>query len=366
MIKITRDQFDNLYAQLNVPKTIDKERIFEAFEFALESADELVKTNVFGIKVPLNPINLLLYIIHEYGFFHSVNNVEDNDEVLSKIVSVALDKYFTNEHLDYRNAQYISKFSPAISTIEVYLNFVLGILKRYPQKNPQATLVLDMTIKAFSISKAIVELIITGFDTEAFSTWRTLHETECILILLRTHGEEVIKSYLKHMKYALAYRGAIESKEETDEVFSHIKEDMKALDLKSKDMKKFIEYGWLTSIKDYNADNTFKFNFRDGVERLAGLSKYSGTYEMASEIAHSSPLLIYSRPMYYHHLSLIQLYESFFRLEQVFSSIYLPLIQKDEAARYKAMRDIYYSSLQVIYNREIMLFKKITSKENNE
>lgn len=361
--KLSKEQLNQLYDQLNVPPSIPKERILEAYEFSLESAEELLKSNPFNRNIPLNPVHLLLYLVNEYGFYHTINKEEDNDESLSKIVSVALDKYFTNEHLNYRNDQYTSHFSPAISTMELYLNFVLGILKKYPQKNPQETLLLDMAVKAFSISKAIIELIITGFETEAFSTWRTLHETECILLLIDKYGEKLIQSYLKHMSYALAYRGAIPSKEETDKVFVQIKEDMKALNLKSKDMKKFIEYGWLTAIDNYDEDPKFKFNFRDGVEKLADLSQYSHIYEMASEIAHSSPLLIYSRPRYYYHLSLLRLYESFFRLEKVFSTIYLNRIEKAEADRYKIMRNVYYSTLQVIYANERKIFENLTKKK---
>ena len=199
-------------------------------------------------------------------------------------------------------------------------------------------------------------IIITGFETEAFSTWRTLHETECILTLINKHGDKVTQAYLKHMRYALAYRGAIPSKEETDAEFVKIKEEMRALDLKSKDMKKFIEYGWLSSIDNYNEDPMFKFNFRDGVERLAGLTSYSKVYEMASEIAHSSPLLIYSRPQYYYRLTVIELYESFFRLEKIFTEIYVSRIDENEAKRYMAMRNVYYSTLQVLYQNESRLF----------
>ena len=355
--KLSKEQFDAVYEQLKVPAKIDKDEIFDCYEFAYDSAVKLLENNVFSSSVPLNNIVLLLYLINEYGFYFSVTReVKDKEEALSKIVSVALDKYFTNEHLDYKNDQYTSKFSPAISTIELYLNFVLGILKNYPQKNPQETLLVDMANKAFKISKAIIELVVTGFETEAFSTWRTLHEIECILLLIDKYGETITKKYLKHMRYALAYRGALSSKEETDAEFVQIKEEMHALDLKSKDMKKYIEYGWLTAIENYNADNTFKFNFRDGVEKLAGLENYSSTYEMASEIAHSSPLLIYSRSQYYYHLTILRLYESFFRLEKVFSNIYLSRIDENEANRYKVMRNVYYSSLQVIYQNEMRLF----------
>ena len=362
-IKLSKTQFNNLYEQLRVPAQINKDEIFECYEAAFDNAQILLQSNAFGKALSLNNVVLVLYLINEYGFFFTVNGeVKDREEALTKITSIALDKYFTNEHLDYRNNQYTTKFSPAISTIEVYLNFILGILKKFPQKNPKETLLVDMANKAFSVSKAIIELIVKGFETEAFSTWRTLHEIECILILVDKYGDKVIQSYLKHMRYALAYRGAIPSTEETDAEFVKIKAEMKELDLKSKDMKKFIEYGWLTAIDNYNEDGMFKFNFRDGVEKLAGLSQYSKVYEMASEIAHSSPLLIYSHPQYYYHSTLIRLYESFFRLEKIFTELYLNRIEKEEAERYLAMRNVYYASLQIIYQNETRIFAEKIAK----
>ncbi len=362
--KLNREQFDQLYEQLRVPAQINKNEIFECYEFAFENAIKLSDNNVFGKSVPINSVALVLYLINEYGFFFSINkDVKDKDDALSKIVSVALDKYFTNEHLDYKNDQFTNRFSPAISTIELYLNFILGILKKFPQKNPSETLLVDMANKAFKISKAIIELMIKGFETEAFSTWRTLHENECILLLVDKYGDKVVQSYLKHLRYALAYRGALRSKEETDDEFVKIKEDMKNLGLKSKDMKKFIEYGWLTAIDNYNEDMQFKFNFRDGVERLAGLSNYSKIYEMASEIAHSSPLLIYSRSQYYYHLTILNLYESFFRLEKIFSELYLNRIDKQEAQRYIIMRNVYYSSLVLIHQNESRIFIEKSNKQ---
>ena len=215
--KLSREQFAQLCKNLNVPSQINEDDIFECYDLAFDNATNLLESNVFGKSQPLNNIVLILYLINEYSFYTSiVKEIKDKDEALSKITSVALDKYFTNEMLDFRNKQYTSKFSPTISTIQLYLNFILGILNKYPKKNPQETLLVDMASKAFNISKAIIELIITGFETEAFSTWRTLHETECILTLINKHGDKVTQAYLKHMRYALAYRGAIPSKEETD------------------------------------------------------------------------------------------------------------------------------------------------------
>jgi hypothetical protein len=124
------------------------------------------------------------------------------------------------------------------------------MLSRYPQGNPNETLVIDVMKKGFSMAQCIVNLLENGYETEAFSTWRTLHENECILQVLVSYGKPVMDAYVNHMKYAVAFRGGLPSKAETDEVFVKIKEGMKENDLKSKDMKRFIEYGWLSAIPD--------------------------------------------------------------------------------------------------------------------
>ncbi len=361
---LSKEQFHNVYTSLRVNPKLDENIVFEIYEYSMSGAETLNESNLFGKIVPINPLSLILYIINEYGFYldsHGITNDEINKDDLAKqkVASLALDKYFTNEHLSFQNTTKLSKYSPQISTLSLYFNFVLGILSRYKKRDPSTTLITDFLNKAFSTSKAIVELIEDGFETEAFSTWRTLHEIECILILLAKYGEKTIKSYLRHIDYSMAYRGAIPSKEETDKIFEEIKSKMKDLSLKSKDMKKYIEYGWLTSIEGAIQIEGFKYNFRDGVERVAGLESFSKTYEMASEIAHSSPLLIYSRNDYFLHLTLINLYSTFFRIEPIFSQIYLSNISKEEQERFLIMRRTYFPSIELFYKQEQNYFTKL-------
>ena len=358
---LTKEQFDIAYDNLRVNPRLDKEFIYQAYLIAIEGAEQLIKSNVLGRVVPINPIAVILYIVNDYGFYCDIRKLDpksllEDENAIQTIVCSALDKYFTNEHLSFQNNTKLSKFSPQISTLSLYLNFVLGVLSRYKKRDPKTTLLTDILSKGFSMAKAITELMVDGFETEAFSTWRTLHETECILELLMNNGQETIKSYLRHMDYSVAYKGLYGTKEETDKIFEEIKEEMKKLDLKSKDMKKFIEYGWLASIDGALTTEGFKFNFRDGVERLAGLSKYSKTYEMASEIAHSSPILIYSRSDYFLHLTLLNLLASFFRLEKIFTKIYLSSIKEEEAKRYLLLRQTYYPYLEIMFKNEEHFF----------
>jgi len=165
------------------------------------------------------------------------------------------------------------------------------------------------------------------------------------------------------MNYALAFRGMVNDKDKTDAFFAQIKEEMRSFDLKSKDMKRFIEYGWLLAVPGIDEADPVKLNFRDGLEKIAGLKRYSPIYEMSSEIAHSSPLLIYSRREYFMHLALVNVYESFFRLEKIFSDIYLRLIGDQEKQRFLLMRNIYYNQLVSLHRQEQATIRKMAASK---
>ena len=165
------------------------------------------------------------------------------------------------------------------------------------------------------------------------------------------------------MQYGIVFKKEDLSDEHGNKIFADMKEEMRALDLKSKDIKKYIEYGWLYSVPGVKEDETFKLNFRDGLEKTAGLSAYSSRYEMSSEIIHSTPMLIYSNKEYFFFITLLSLYESFFRLEKVFMSLFAKNVSKEQMDRYLAMRNVYYAQLVNIHKRELNNFKLWQNKK---
>lgn len=361
-------RFLELAEALQVPSQFDRGFLYSVFCYALEGSDTLKQANPALSKLGVDPAQLILYLVHEHAFYLACHpelkekDLFENEEYYQFLTSVAVDKYFTNQHLAYSMGSLTNPYDPSVSTMELYLNFILGMLSRYKQGDPKQTLLVDIMNKGFQMAKCVTSLLENGFETEAFSTWRTLHENECILHCLIGGGSPVIESYLRHMKYAVAFRGGLSSKEETDQTFVQIKDEMKAHDLKSKDMKRFIEYGWLYEIKDIDKIEGFKLNFRDGVERVAGLSNYSKVYEMSSEIAHSSPLLIYSRKNYFYLITILNLYESFFRLEKVFSSLFMATVGEGERERYVKLRSLYFNELLACYNMNKNRFSLLSKK----
>lgn len=369
---ISFEQFQDIYKALGVKESLDSQFLYDVYQNAMEGAKSIDEANLLGRVVPVNPIALILYIVNEHGYYLDIHPdaaqeaVIKDEKYMQMIVSIALDKYYTNEHLSYKSKTILSRFSPGISTLNTYLNFVLGVLGRYSRNQPNETLIVDIMSKGFSMARAISDLLVSGFETEAFSTWRTLHEAECILLVLTKYGKPVIDKYLLHMNYAMAFRGLAGDKEKTDAIFTQIKGEMRTFDLKSKDMKRFIEYGWLLKVSALDKAEPVKLNFRDGLEKTAGLKRYAPIYEMSSEIAHSSPLLIYSRREYFMHLALVNVYESFFRLEKIFAEIYVRSISESEKQRFLLMRKIYYGQLVSLHAQERAKMRKMAGQSKKQ
>ncbi|MCQ2771137.1 MAG: hypothetical protein MJ236_04985, partial [Clostridia bacterium] len=146
--QISREQFENILKGIGCSPKINKDILFDLFENAIVGANALSESNILGRYIPVNPVILSLYLHNEYLFYLDVNRVtnediEDDEIQLGKIVSLALDKYITNEHLNFSNENKISRFTPQISSINTYINFLLGVLKKYKEAHPNNDIIPD-------------------------------------------------------------------------------------------------------------------------------------------------------------------------------------------------------------------------------
>ena len=345
--------------------------LYDIYEISIDSIDDLTTNNIINAAF-INHTELIFYIVGEYVYSVSKRNEEEikkfiqDENILTSIASVATDKYLTLSLFRYKERKLGNTFLPPISSLNLYLNFILNILQNYHKNDPRSTLIVDLLTKSISIARCISSLLVDGYETEAFSNWRTLHECECTLVLLAKHYKEVIPAYLKHMSYAMIFKKGHSDTPEEEAIFNQLKEEMKSYNLKSKDMKKFIEYGWLYSIEEARNDESFKLNFRDGLEKLAGLSSYNERYELSSEIIHSTPMLIYSSKEYYYYLTLLSLYESFFRLEKVFMALLASSVSKEDMDKYHALKSVYYVQLVNIHKIELEAFNAWKRKIGNK
>lgn len=207
-------------------------------------------------------------------------------------------------------------YHPSVMVLRACVRFFEKINAPLAKTNPSVSLINDIFETVFRKTAGFCQMLVLGLFPDAFVAWRTLHESECIVQLLVEGGEGIRQAYLKHIAYNNFYRNQAQfTKEELDQAFLEMKTEMKGHGLKSKDMKKFIEYGWLYASPVFDpSDVHFKLNFRDGVEKLSGLQKYSAIYEGASEIAHSSSAFFYVNDAFCRDLSLCMVYETFQRI----------------------------------------------------
>ncbi|MDY0177641.1 MAG: DUF5677 domain-containing protein [Bacilli bacterium] len=355
--KIERENFDRVLTILNAPNITNHDYVYEVYSMANEAIKELVEQNILKNIQPINPVLLTGYVLGEYIYSVERKSLEekkvfeDDQEIKNQMAGVVADKYLSGDYFNYKEKRITNKFMPPMSSLDLYLNFMLNMLNTYPKNDPSSTLIVDLLIKSISLARCVVELLENGHETEAMASWRTLHECESTLLVLDRFGEAIIQKYLKHMKYGIAFKIGKNNREQTEKIFEEIKKEMKEHNLKSKDTKKYIEYGWLYGT-NVVPDSELKLNFRDGLETVAGLHQYSAIYETSSEIVHSTPMLIYSNKTYYYLLALISTYESFFRIEKIFTNLFGQKITPAQRAQYNAMRNVYYSQLIAIHRKE--------------
>ena len=171
---------------------------------ANEAIEILVKENQQIEVNTINQYDLLLYCVGEY--YYSISNLKqediskfkENEDYPSSMASVAADKYLSLSVFNHVEKKLANRFLPPASSLNMYINFMLNIVKGYKKNDPQSTLISDLLMKSLTISRCILEQLLNGYETEAFSSWRTLHECECTLILLDRFGEPLINNYLKH------------------------------------------------------------------------------------------------------------------------------------------------------------------------
>ena len=362
---LNRDDFGKVLDYLKAPSDIDADYLFEVYSISCSNIEEAIESNILQYVPTVNHIEIIKYLLGEYIYSilprntEQINAFKNNQEYKESMGSVVADKYLSLLMYGINDKRLTSSYYPPVSSLEVYITLMLNIITKINYQDQISKLIGDLLYKSLTICDCSLKMLTNGYETEAFSCWRTLHECECTLICLASFGEKTILSYFKHMNYALAFQGGIKDKEETDKVFDQLKAELKQHDLKSKDMKKFIEYGWLYSIDEFskNENNVYKLNFRDGIQQIAGLKRYSKVYELSSQIVHSTPMLIYSNKQYYYFITILNMYESFFRLESLFVPLFASRFDKTVLDRYVEMKKVYFSQLVAIHKRENEAFQ---------
>ena len=90
-----------------------------------------------------------------------------------------------------------------MSTIDLFLNFILGMLSRYKQGDPKTTLIVDILNKGFQMAKCVSTLLESGFETVVLC--QRIHQAECEACYPETDGHHVSS----HCVTVVAYFGKL-------------------------------------------------------------------------------------------------------------------------------------------------------------
>lgn len=349
-----KELYEALYAYRKYPIE-EKDYLYPIFLSTLSMIENRLKDVERYVVSQNNPLLVIDYLVYEHYSSLAmlkdeyVEEARNSTKYKNRLSLIVCDKIFFNEYVNYEPVSLISKYDTLISTPRFILNFILNQLSNLSKRKEFIDQILfDAIQKGFLLSNTIFDLLVHGSETEAFSTWRTMHEMECVIKVLYYHPY-LGDTYFLHIRYNEAFRNELEDKEEQERLIQELKEKLKKHNLKVKDLKKYIEYGWMFEIKDQETlFPDFKLNFRKGLEYVAGFTSYSNLYEMSSEIAHSSPLLIYSKKDFFRDVTILSVYGTFLRLEEIFFNLLTK--QKDvDISSYQSMRKQHIEAMYIMY-----------------
>ena len=179
---ISFEDFKKALSILNAQMKGHEEFLYSIYSYTVEGIGDLVEDQIFGNLQGVNHLELIGYCVGEYSYFVAGANEEQlrklqlDENFTVSISSIVADKYLSLTQFSHNSGSLANRFMPNVSTLYVYINFIQNIVDSFPRNDSRAVLLADLFTKSISICKCTLDLLVRGFETEAFSCWRTLHE----------------------------------------------------------------------------------------------------------------------------------------------------------------------------------------------
>ena len=312
--------------------------------------------------------DMVNYICAEHMFHLSLvkeevrSKMESDEKYFEQLVNVCYDKLIINEFRSIEAKAVISKYNVETSLLTMFVNrmfVLLGQVKINPNSAKQK-LQADIFAKCFMLIKSTIEQLCEGLETESMSSWRTFHELLCVLCVITKGDEKVSEAYFRHLTYGSFNRGEIKDPKEIEKILANMEKDMQALEVKKANKEKFINYGWIHWAYKRYKDEEVKMNFLGGLQKVADLTAYKKYYEIASDVTHSTPLLVYANKTNLTTTTLKITYELFFVIETMFVNWFINELNLSPT-NYKPLND--YLMFKKVYKPKVeIIYKIINSK----
>ena len=262
------------------------------------------------------------YVYHYLAFYTGHLSDEDrvkkyNDKAFKDgLVNDICNDMFFNEDLEMLLNVEISEFSPVVVGYKTLCKLLLKYVALDIPKNNldfKGTYLNMLFQQAFGMVESCLMLAANGLASDALALWRTLHELECVVILLTRYDEKLIGKYVDHQKY---YDLEVADEYNTNEKVEKLKEELALARepyTKRGSHKAFINYGWLLLIKEFRESNR-PLNFKDGLQYLAGQSHRYKAYMTASKASHPTAVTLIRKQSSFFIVLISQLYDTMYNL----------------------------------------------------
>ena len=151
---INKAQFHALYKTLNIASEELEDYFFEIFHNVNQ---ELLNLFHNSLRLIIEQQSILEYLRDEYLFLNpSKDHVEakkllSNADFRKQLTKILTDKIVFCEMTPYHPVSLISESSPVISTIELYVNFILNRIDAIKKVNNEDNILINMFSKVFLI-----------------------------------------------------------------------------------------------------------------------------------------------------------------------------------------------------------------------
>lgn len=250
--------------------------------------------------------------IYYYHLFHTshlpeelTKKLEADEKYREMLVRDVAVYIVINEHLNVEKISNTSEYSPEIAAYNMACSYSLYILGSFKGTDRRMNGINNLFKKAMVTIKSVIHLLAAGNSCDAVILWRHLHELECVLIVLCTKGEDLFFRYIKHMEYF-----DMEGNPRAEELQQRLSEECKAFGVKERNA--FINYGWLEYVDGFREGfgKEYRLNFKDGLQKIAGLSARHAAYASASKILHPSAWVVTIRDDKFYKFTVFELFRS--------------------------------------------------------
>ena len=246
------------------------------------------------------------HIFHTSHFPPEIVKKAESDpayrEVLVRDVAVYI---VINEHLNVEKRSNTSEYSPEIAAYNMACSFSLYALGSIKGTDRRMNGMNNLFKKSLVTIKSVVGLLAAGNSCDAVILWRHLHELECVLAVLGKGDDELFFRYVKHMEYL-----NMEGNPHADELNARLSEECKAFGVKERNA--FVNYGWLLHVPGFREGmgKEYRLNFKEGLQKAAGLTERHAAYASASKILHPSAWVVAIRDDKFYKFTVFELYKS--------------------------------------------------------